>query len=90
MTFKRYFYTDYWVSETGVVKNKKGVILKPRRKNGTDSLFYELTINKERKRVSVDRMVLIAHSDSLDYIRKKVKYIDGNSLNNHISNLKCI
>jgi len=88
MDFKRFLYTDYFVSETGIVKNKKGVTLIPQKKESY--LFHYLVLSGKTKRIGLARMVLICHSFRVDYIILKAKHIDGDNNNNHITNLKWI
>lgn len=85
MEFKRYFYTNYYVSETGVVKSiikGKERILKPYISQG----HYVVSISN--KEVKVHRMIMICFRYRIDYIFLKVRHIDKNKLNNDISNLE--
>ena len=88
MDFKRFLYTDYFVSETGIVKNKKGIVLIPQKK--VNFLFHDISINRKIRRFGLARMVLICHKFRVDYIILKAKHIDGDNNNNHITNLKWI
>ena len=86
MEFKQYFWYDYFVSKCGVIKNSKGVILKPHLKNGY--LIVNLSIDKKIKHVKVHRMVAIVHKPDIIFPMLTVNHIDGNKLNNHIDNLE--
>lgn len=88
MEFKRFLYTNYFVSEDGTVKNKKGLILKPKNKN--NYLFHELSEKGKIQRFGLARMVLICYDFRIDWIILRAKHIDGDLFNNHISNLKWV
>ena len=88
MIFKRFYWSNYYVSETGVVKNNKELILIPQKKN--TFLFHELSINGKTKRFGLARMVLLCHKPNIDYINLRAKHIDGDPFNNHIDNLTWI
>jgi len=85
MEFKRYLYTNYYVSENGTVKSifkGKETILKPYLSN------KYLVVEINGKEVKVHRMVMICFKYRIDYIFLKVKHIDKNVLNNNVSNLE--
>jgi len=87
MDFKRYFYTNYFVSEKGEVKSIiKGSerFLNPYNKNGF------LVVEIDGKDVFVHRMVKICFDFRIDHIFKRIKHIDGDKRNNNLKNLKWI
>jgi len=85
MEFKRYFYTNYYVSKCGNVKsifNNKERLLIQKEKQGY------LCIKINGKRIKVHRMVLICWDFRIDYIFMLVNHKDGNKKNNNIQNLE--
>jgi hypothetical protein len=87
MEFKRYFYTNYYVSKDGNVKsiiNAKEKLLTP--KNG----IIEYYDNKKKIRLKVHRMVKICFDFKIDYVFLKVKHLDKNKNNNNFDNLQWI
>lgn len=88
MEFKRYLNTNYFVSDTGTIKNDKGYVLNPKIKNGAYHL--ELSINGKKKRTVVHRMVAIVYKPNISFPILRIKHIDGNKLNNEINNLEWI
>ena len=77
----------YFVSDTGLVKNKKGLIMKPQAQN---SGYYLIHLCKENKRKAflVHRLVAEAFLGFKDSMQ--VDHIDFNKLNNNLSNLQWV
>ena len=86
MEFKRYFYTNYYASKDGIIKNKKGNVLKPFLHNNYHCVG--LTINGAYKKVKVHRIIMLCFEPVIDYIYLQVNHKDGNKLNNNFSNLE--
>jgi hypothetical protein len=86
MEFKQYFWYNYFVSKCGVVKNNKGQILTPFKKNGY--LCLELYLDKKKTCIKVHRIVAIVHKPNIIFPMLTVNHLDGNKLNNHIDNLE--
>lgn len=85
MEFKRYFYTNYYVSKCGKVKsiiNGKETFLTPQLKNGY------LIVKIEGKRVKVHRMVMICYEFRIDYIYMTVNHLNGIKTDNRFENLE--
>ena len=77
----------YFVSDTGLVKNSKGLILKSRPQNSGYSIVNLYNKNK-RKAFLIHRLVaesFLGHNDSM-----QVDHIDFNKLNNNLSNLQWV
>jgi hypothetical protein len=87
MEFKRYFYTNYYVSKCGNVKsiiNEKQKLL-----NNTNGIieYYE---NGKKIKLKVHRMVKICWDFKINYLYLKVKHLDNNKNNNNLENLQWI
>lgn len=77
--------TGYLVSDTGIIINKKGKELKQQIQNGY--AHCTLTYNKKIKRCNVHRLVAFAFIDNPEN-KPQVNHIDGNRVNNNVSNLE--
>ena len=80
-------YEDYTVESNGTVKNKKSKIIKH---NITKNGYAIVRLSKEHKQkaFSVHRLVAIHHIENNKKERDQVNHIDGDKLNNDISNLE--
>lgn len=89
-------YPDHFISECGVVYTKKrrgtsklGELKKMKsvisKRNGREAIL--LTHNKAFKNFSVHRLVAISFIENPEN-KPQVNHIDGNPLNNHVSNLE--
>ena len=98
--WKEYFVQDYgniYVSNYGNVKNKKGKLLLKRQKQKSDYLnpYYYIRVNytKDGKRKIwqqyIHRLVAICFIDNPEN-KLEVNHIDGNKLNNNVSNLEWV
>jgi hypothetical protein len=74
-------YLGYYVYENGVVRNKKGFVLKPQKSNSY--YFYQIF----GKKVSAGQIVLFAFGIFPKHTKQKAFHKDGNSTNNSLSNL---
>ena len=88
ITFKQIDgYDNYFISDNGdVLNNKSGRILK----SSISNIGYRqinLNKNNRKKRYSVHRLVAKAFLKD-DAERLEVNHIDGNKLNNNVSNLE--
>jgi len=87
MEYKRFFYTNYYVSKEGnvksIIKGKERIL---NYKSGT----LEFYINGKKNKIKVSRMVKICFDFNINYIYLKVKHIDGNKNNNNLKNLQWI
>lgn len=78
MEFKRFFYTNYYVSKCGTLKRVykgKEKIYKPK------SNKVEFYINGQRRRTELTRMIMIVWNFREDYPFKKVGFKNGNEIN---------
>ena len=80
----------YSISNTGKIKNKEtGLILKTRiNKYGYEDL--NIGSRKNSFRGTVHRMVFRAFNPDINITDYDIHHIDGNKLNNHLSNLQII
>lgn len=76
--------TGYSISDTGRVRSKDGNILKPR-----DNGRGYLNINVNNKTYYIHRLVADAFLTTITS-KDQVNHIDGNKLNNNISNLEWV
>lgn len=82
-------FDNYLINEDGEVKNKKkDKLLKPRRKNKGQG-YYEVVLYKNGKPhyKSIHRLVAENFIDN-PHNYPIVNHIDGNKINNHVSNLE--
>lgn len=76
----------YFISSDGQIKNKYGKILKPWIRNGYYTIG--LMVNKKRTNYYVHRLVAEYFLSNPDQQRDFVNHLDGNKLNNNVSNLE--
>lgn len=76
----------YFISSNGQIKNKYGKILKPWIRNGYYTIG--LMVNKKRTNYYVHRLVAEYFLSNPDKQRNFVNHLDGDKLNNNISNLE--
>lgn len=76
----------YFISSNGQIKNKYGKILKPWIRNGYYTIG--LMINKKRTNYYVHRLVAEYFLSNPDKQRNFVNHLDGDKLNNNVSNLE--
>ena len=76
----------YFISSNGQIKNKYGKILKPWIRNGYYTIG--LMINKKRTNYYVHRLVAEYFLSNPDQQRDFVNHLDGDKLNNNVSNLE--
>lgn len=79
--------SDYYISNLGNIKNKKGKFLKPFR-NGL-YLCINIYRNKKAKMELLHRLVAKAFVDN-PFGKEEVNHIDGNKFNNNASNLEWV
>ena len=76
----------YFISSNGQVKNKYGKILKPWIRNGYYTIG--LMVNKKRTNYYIHRLVAEYFLSNADKQRNFVNHLDGDKLNNNVSNLE--
>lgn len=76
----------YFISSDGQIKNKYGKILKPWIRNGYYTIG--LMVNKKRTNYYVHRLVAEYFLSNPDQQRDFVNHLDGDKLNNDVSNLE--
>jgi len=76
----------YFISSNGQIKNKYGEILKPWIRNGYYTIG--LMVNKKRTNYYVHRLVAEYFLSNPDKQRNFVNHLDGDKLNNNVSNLE--
>ena len=76
MEWKQIDEYDYFVSNTGLVRNKKGVILKP-TKNITGYMIVGLYRNKTMTKMKVHRLVALAFIPNPEN-KPQIDHIDSN------------
>ena len=79
---------DRFVDENGNVfrKTKNGLVLCKLTKNG---IYLAVNIKNSTKKVLVHRLIWEAFNGEID-ASKEIDHIDSNSLNNKLSNLRCV
>ena len=78
-------YPNYFVSNTGLVRNKKGKILAPIRME--DYLTYNLYLNNKSSKKLAHRLVALAFLSNPEN-KPCVDHIDRDKHNNKIENLR--
>lgn len=86
MEFKEIY--GYFVSESGIVKNKHGKILKP-HDNGRGYLILNLRQGGKSRTKAIHRLVAEAWVDNPEDL-PEVDHINGIKLDNHKSNLRWV
>lgn len=76
----------YFISSNGQIKNKYGKILKPWIRNGYYTIG--LMVNKKRTNYYIHRLVAEYFLSNPDKQRNFVNHLDGDKLNNNVSNLE--
>lgn len=84
-------FESYMVSDTGLVRNNKGKYLSGKiiANNHTKYMSYTLHKNGQKFTLQAHRLVLKAFNPNSDSTLQ-VDHIDGNGLNNHLSNLEWV
>lgn len=77
----------YFVSDTGLIKNRKGLIMKPNLQNSGYHMIH-LIKEKKRKAMLIHRLVVIHFLGYKENMQ--VDHIDFNKLNNNVSNLQWV
>ena len=75
-------FPDYFISEDGLIVNKKGKVIKKRLSHNGYNL---VTLNDKGRRVG--RLVLLTYKP-IDDLSLQCNHIDGNKLNDSLSNLE--
>lgn len=86
MIYKNYL--GYKVFENGKVLKKDGNFLIPQYYN--ENYFFEVYINKKRKRISCAVFILMAFEIFPPKLKSKIFRKDGNKLNCSLSNINWI
>lgn len=82
-------FPNYYVSDTGLIKNKQGHIMSTFTATPTDKhQKVRLSINGIKTTQFVHRLVLMTFNPNPNYHNLEVNHIDGNPLNNALSNLE--
>lgn len=76
----------YFISSNGQIKNKYGKILKPWIRNGYYTIG--LMVNKKRTNYYIHRLVAEYFLSNPDKQKNFVNHLDGDKLNNNVSNLE--
>ena len=85
MEWKQIDEYDYFVSNTGLVRNKRGVILKPISNGGY--IKIDLCKNGKATKMLVHRLVSLAFIPNPDN-KPEIDHIDFNPSNNNANNLR--
>lgn len=87
--FKKVLFCDnYEVNEFGIVRNQKGLNLKPKIDKGGYLVYTLVKNDKSKYYISAHRLVMINFNFIENYKELDVNHKDGNKQNNHISNLE--
>lgn len=84
-------FDGYFVSTEGKVFNNKGQEIKPRfqqRTKGSKYLIVNLQKDKKRVTIFVHTLVMTTYHGSRPSPCHQVRHLDGNKINNSVSNLK--
>ena len=87
--WKEYKSSGYIVSNTGLVKNKHGKLIKPVASKIYKYLSYHLSYSGIKKNVFIHRLVAEVFIDNPEK-KPQVNHKDGNKLNNNASNLEWV
>ncbi|RPI18716.1 MAG: HNH endonuclease [Ignavibacteriae bacterium] len=89
--FKEFRNSGYKISNTGIVMNKRGKILKPYTNGQKEYLKVCLRINFKSKYFYIHRLVaeLFIKNDYLN-TAEQVDHLNKDKTNNHVSNLEIV